>query len=113
MSATAAVRLPHADWIAEAGRRFGKDGMKWQFVCPSCKHVASVADYKEAGAPQGAVAFSCVGRWLSKASDAFSGKPGPCNYAGGGFIGINPIIVFLPDGKEHSVFEFAEASADR
>lgn len=48
---------------AEGQRRFGTDPLEWQFVCPSCGHVASVKDWKTAGAPEGAVAFSCVGRY--------------------------------------------------
>ncbi len=90
------------EWRAEAERRFGPDELDWKFICPSCGHIASTEDYKAAGAPSTAVAFSCVGRWLPKCSDAFSHKPGPCNYAGGGLIGLNPISI--GDGR---YFDFA------
>lgn len=102
------MRYTHADWVAEATRRFGADQLQWRFVCPVCKHVATVMDYRDAGAPEGAVAFSCVGRWLEHRSEAWSDAPGPCNYAGGGLIGMNPVTVSLPDGQEHRVFAFAE-----
>lgn len=101
------TRYTHAEWTAEAGRRFGADPMGWRFVCPSCGHVAAVREWRDAGAPEGAVAFSCVGRWLNAdGTRAFAGVGGPCNYAGGGFIGLNPVAVDF-DGREHRVFDFA------
>ena len=73
--------------------------MKWRFVCPSCGHVASVKDWKDAGASEGEVAFSCVGRHLN-ADDAktFKHDGGPCQYAGGGLFGLNPVTVIHEDG---------------
>lgn len=89
---------------------FGDDEMQWRFKCPSCKHEASIQDYKDAGAPQGAVGFSCIGRWLPGSREAFGDEPGPCNYAGGGLIGLNP--VFVDDGeKVLQVFEFGSLTA--
>ena len=93
-------------WRAEAVRRFGDDEMKWRFVCPSCQSVMSVEDYKSAKAPQGAVAFSCVGRWSGAAKAAFDRRgDGPCDYAGGGLIGLNPVTI---EGRDTRVFDFAE-----
>ena len=103
------TRMTHAEWLAEAERRFGKDSMKWKFVCPSCEHVASTQDYKDAGAKPENVGFSCVGRWLDKKDAAFEKKGGPCNYAGNGLIHLNPICVVLEGGKETHAFAFAEA----
>jgi len=100
----------HADWKAEAVRRFGDHPMRWRFVCPSCGHVASVADWKAAGAPDGAVAFSCVGRYTGSTKEIFDKTGGPCNYTGGGFFGLNPVRVEL-DGQAHSVFDFADSEA--
>lgn len=98
------------EWHTEAKRRFGPDAMNWKFVCPSCRHIQSVADYKAAGAPSTACAFSCVGRWLPKeqTGEGF-GKKGPCNYAGGGLIHLNPVRVTYPDGTASEAFQFAEA----
>lgn len=101
------------EWEAEGRRRFGDDKMKWAFVCPICDHVATVQEYKDAGAPHGAVAFSCVGRWVGAKRQAFGGegagedRPGPCDYAGGGFFMVNPLEV---DGYRY--FNFAEVTAD-
>jgi len=95
--------MTREEWYAEGRKRFGDDVMTWQFACPVCGHIASVQDYKDAGAPEGAVAYSCVGRYLPVCSNAFSGEPGPCNYAGGGLFRLNPVHI---DGEEN-VFEFA------
>lgn len=46
------------DWQAEAVRRFGPDQMKWKFVCPSCGHVASIQDWKDAGSGDGVMALT-------------------------------------------------------
>lgn len=111
--------IKYADWIAEAKRRFGDDSHAWKFVCPSCGHVASVGDWKEAGAPENAIAFSCVGRYakdgspveMTRADKAFKGKGGPCNYTGGGLFKLNPVTVIDIDGHRHQMFEFAPGGA--
>jgi hypothetical protein len=97
--------LTRAEWIAEAEALFGKLPLAWRFVCPSCGHVARVADWHAAKAPEGAVAFSCVGRYTG-ATKTLGQKPGACNYAGGGLFQLNPGKV-LHDGREHRVFAFA------
>jgi len=100
------IVMNHADWEDEGKRRFGENVRQWRFVCPSCSYVASVQDWLDAKAPEGAVGFSCVGRYRSaKAQEAFTGPPGPCNYAGGGLFQINPVYV---EGTR--VFAFAEAT---
>lgn len=100
------------EWLAEGHRLFGDDRMQWKFVCPSCGHIASVQDWKDAGAPRECVAFSCIGRFLPNCHEAFGGpESGPCNYAGGGLFAINPIHVKTPEGI-HQVFAFAEIAAN-
>jgi hypothetical protein len=100
-------------WKAQARERFGDDPMKWRFVCPSCNHVAAVGDWKAAGAPEGAVAFSCVGRYTGNeqaaADAAFKRAGGPCNYTSGGLFCINKLFVTCEDGKDHPAFEVASA----
>jgi hypothetical protein len=97
--------MTKAEWIEEGKKRFGPDIMKWKFVCPSCGFIASVEDWKKAGASSGEVAFSCIGRRITPERDAFDkSKPGPCNYAGGGLFRLNPLEV---DGVKY--FNFAEA----
>jgi len=104
--------VTHQEWEKEAIRRFGQDPMRWKFVCPSCGYVASVQDWKDAGATEGHVAFSCIGRNLGSEKEIFDKTGGPCNYAGGGLFGLNPVEVVFPEGKVIRVFNFAEAVKD-
>ncbi len=92
-------------WHAEGRRRFGDDKMQWAFLCPSCGHRWIVSDWKDAGATEGEVAFSCVGRHLEGSGDLGS-APGPCNYAGGGLFKLNPVSITI-DGTDHYAFAFA------
>lgn len=102
-------RVTQDEWMAEGTKLFGPDMRTWPFVCPTCGHVATAADYKAAGAPDGAVGFSCVGRWIAGSKDAFEKKgPGPCTYAGGGLFVLNPVEVTSADGKSGRYFEFAK-----
>lgn len=106
MTIKAPVEIPQEQWEAQAIERFGTDTMAWRFVCPSCGHVAAVKDWRDAGASEKEVAFSCVGRHLPNPVDAFH-KPGPCNYAGGGLFRINPMHVRMKDGHLTTIFDFA------
>ncbi len=103
--------IGYLKWRSEAVTLFGKDEMDWAFRCPCCRHAATTRDYKAAGAPIGAVAFSCIGRWSGAKREAFcdDGSAGPCNYAGGGLICVNPIGVI--DDSEKVQWRFAFASA--
>jgi len=102
------------EWQAEGKRLFGDDMMLWRFVCPSCSHVTLVGDWKRAGAPETAVAFSCVGRWTGTGDEnTFKRAGGPCIYAGGGLIGLNPVTVIDKGGAEHHVFSFAPLSTEK
>jgi hypothetical protein len=101
--------MTQEEWEAQGRALFGSDKQKWRFTCPSCGHVASVEEWKVAGAPHGTAAFSCIGRFTGANGDgAFKGKGGPCNYAGGGLFKLNPIRVITKEGTEHDIFAFAE-----
>lgn len=102
-----------AAWLAEGKRRFGDDFMVWRFVCPVCKHVASVADFKAAGAPEADLATKeCIGRYRKERAHPFGeGKDKvaqPCDYAGYGLFRLSPVRVKQPDGRETHAFAFAE-----
>lgn len=110
--------VTHQQWLDEARERFGPDASLWRFVCPHCGHVAATKDWKAAGAPDGAIAFSCIGRWLSgpvMQVGPVAGGPtkGPCDYAGGGLFRMNPVTVVHRNGQTHHVFEFAPAGAGK
>lgn len=99
------------EWCKEATARFGPDPKGWRFVCPVCGHVASIAEWDARDGSDGA-AFSCIGRWMPSSREAFGQGPGPCNYAGGGLVRLNPVTVVgrRENGSvefEHRVFEFA------
>ncbi|WP_409449919.1 VVA0879 family protein [Aromatoleum sp.] len=108
--------LSHQEWLAEAKAKFGDDPLTWRFVCPSCGHVASIRDWRDAGAPEGAMAFSCIGRYTgdanAAANAAFRNAGGPCNYTGGGLFRLNPVTVTFAEGEPRETFEFAEAPHD-
>lgn len=104
--------LSAEQWRAEASRLFGPDALKWRFLCPSCGHVAAVEDWKNAGAKDTQAAFSCVGRYIgADDSHTFKKDGGPCTYAGGGLIGLNPVSVRGENGVITRVFAFAEATS--
>jgi hypothetical protein len=101
------------EWRAEGERRFGPDQTKWRFKCPSCGYIATAENWKRAGAPETAVAFSCVGRWIPTSKGQLWDKNGgPCNYAGGGLFRLNPLTVIDAEGREHSIFEFGAPTVD-
>jgi hypothetical protein len=100
--------LTYEQWLAEGYRRFGEDRRSWRFVCPVCGHAATPADWLAVGASQGEIAFSCVGRRIEGAKEAFAqGDNGKgCTYAGGGLFKLNPVDVLLPTGERSHFFEF-------
>lgn len=107
-----ATRMTHEKWISTAENRFGKNAQKWAFKCPSCGHVATVAQYKAAGAKESQVGFNCIGRHAGGKDvvTIFQTDKGQgCNYTQGGLFGLAKTIVSFPDGRELPVFDFAEA----
>ena len=110
--------MTHTEWMAAGCRLFGADQRKWLFVCPSCGHVTSMQDWVDVGAGR-AAAFSCIGRYTGDSRDAerntFKNAGGPCTYAGGGMIRLNPVEVDFEDGRGPlRVFAFAtDSSAER
>lgn len=104
--------ITHEQWKAEAMERFGADPLKWRFVCPICKVETSVDEWKKAGAPEGAVAFSCIGRYTKGEGTMNQKTPKrPCDYTGGGLFRLNPVKVNFSDGKDMTAFEFAPVSS--
>ncbi len=101
------MKYTREGWETEGQRLFGPSMWDRKFKCPSCGHVATAREWIEAGAPRGAIAFSCIGRWRDEpVKDAFHDEgDGPCNYTGGGLIGINPVTVEDMPGEW---FAFAE-----
>lgn len=108
--------VTHEKWLEEGRERFGPEIKNWKFVCPSCGHVAAAMDWRTVGAPDEAIAFSCIGRWMDgpvmeAGPEAGGPLDGPCNYAGGGLFRMNPVRVQCSAGKTMELFEFAPADA--
>ncbi len=99
--------MTESEWNAEGESLFGTDRLQWRFICPACSHVANVSDWKSAGLSSGQAGFSCVGRALENPRSAFEEGDGPCNYAGGGLIGLNPVRITSEGGTVTSYFAFA------
>jgi len=95
-------KLTREEFLDEGQRLFGPDVLQWRFKCPACGHVATVQDWKDAGAPEGAVAYSCIGRYRQHARPAFAMGAGPCDYTLGGLICIAELYV-----GDRPTFEFA------
>lgn len=105
------IEMTKEEWLTEGERRFGPDPMKWRFVCPSCKGVQMVEDFKglvPAGTDAGVAYSNCIGRYdgIHGGVEILSGQS-PCNYASGGLFNLNPVWVKAGD-EIHRVFAFAE-----
>lgn len=102
-------------WQAEAEKRFGKDYMNWKFQCPMCGHIASIADFKAAGAKSPNCAYQeCIGRYTGKGSPK-EGDSSGCNWAAYGLFGIpNGKGVFVMTGNEEGqeIFDYAPAQGE-
>lgn len=102
------------EWKAEATRRFGPDMLKWRFRCPMCGHVASVQDFKDAGAKSPSCAYQeCLGRYTGKGTPK-KGDSSGCNWAAYGLFGIpaeHDIVVVAP-GDQVDVYPFADGEQE-
>ena len=102
-------KLTYLEWIEEGNRRFGPDRKTWKFICPACGHTQCLNDFIPHVSQKTAlkmIGFSCVGR-VDGHMDTNMGSGQPCNYAGGGLFGLNPIEMTFEDGRIGHFFEFA------
>ena len=97
------------EWHAEGENLFGRNMLFWKFVCPICSTFFESRDYITSGAPESAIAFNCIGRYLSSCQRAFGDKTiikgKPCDYIGSGLFKLNPIEVDC-DGTIIKVMDF-------
>ena len=107
-------RFTRVQWMSVAKKIFGTNEREWAFVCPSCGCVTKVGEWIEAGASS-AIAFSCIGRFNGKGDDkkTFMKNGGPCMYAGGGLLSINPVLVIDEQDKKHYMFDFTENQSNQ
>ena len=105
--------------VDELRRRFGNDPMAWAFVCPSCKDVATGADFRAALDAAGHTEWhasdrlgqECIGRSLGvllrdQPKGGYQGRG--CDWCAYGLF-RGPLIVVLPDGREIGSFRIAPA----
>jgi len=101
-----ATKITHAEWLADAERRFGKQARNWKFVCPICGNVASLQEFKDAGAKDPSVGvYQCIGRYRPPQGELKR----PCDYTLYGLLNLAPFVVLTEGDKEHYAFAFADA----
>jgi hypothetical protein len=106
--------MTHAEWLAEATRRFGDDPMAWKFVCPKLWAHCQRAGLEGCRGARGSRGFfrasgatATTGR--TQQTRRLSMEAGPCNYTGGGLFKLNPVAVNFGDGDEpRKTFAFAD-----
>jgi len=99
------------EWLKRGTELFGPDMLKWRFVCPACKNVAAVDDYrpyKDKGATPDSATCNCIGRHDGH-GDVVMGSAKPCNYSGYGLFNLCPILVIDSD-KKVRCFAFDEVT---
>lgn len=88
--------------------------VKWRFRCPMCGHVASVQDFKDAGAKSPSCAYQeCLGRYTGKGTPK-KGDSSGCNWAAYGLFGIpaeHDIVIVAP-GDQVDVYPFADGEQE-
>ena len=91
----------YADWRAKGTRLYGPDMTDWKFKCPSCGHVHSVREFKDAGVDE-ELAFTCC-------SSRFGlGGRRDCKWTTGGLLRIGGVYVVRPDFVPVLAFDFAD-----
>lgn len=97
-------KLAQEEFLAEATERFGPDHWQWKARCPICGDVATLAEFRDAGADPGKWGQECLGRTLGKDVRG-------CDFAAYGLI-PGPWTMVLPaegDQPERTFFCFALA----
>jgi hypothetical protein len=101
--------ITHKEWIERARERYGNDSAKWEFKCPACGHVQSIAGAVErdpdidSEAAQNWIYFACEGRHNHEVG---------CNWTLGGLFTIHEREVEPhpddPDKKNVAVMLFGD-----
>lgn len=109
-------KMTLTEWETLGEQLFGKDRMKWKFVCPGCGNIQSVEEfrkYKDQGAEPSSAYQKCIGRYAGGKSwmNDPTTKKGPCDYTANGLLNICPLIVVDNEGHEHTVFDFYQEKA--
>lgn len=92
------------DWITEGARRFGGNRDHWQFVCPSCGNVQSLASVMEHNPELDA---EQVARWICSECEGRHTPEHGCDWTLCGLFQIHKLQVLHVTGAVYPVFEFA------
>lgn len=92
------MSIPIAKWHEQMKAKFPEGSLTVSFVCPACRNVASIGDFKSEGIDENLAPQECILRTMD---------PAKCNWAAYGLF-RGPVIVIAEDGHEIPVFEFAE-----
>lgn len=98
-----------ADWLKELRSRFGEDDEEWKFVCPSCGHVQSVADFKAIGVDGNKAYYECIGRY--KNIDGKTDKKA-CKYTLCGLFVLDHDTVINNEFLPVNVFKMADVPGE-
>ena len=100
--------ITQAEWEETGRRLYGDNRLLWKFRCPSCGNVQCAEDFRQYKVEAANTYSNCIGRFDGIHGDTPMGTiPGPCNYASGGLLNINPVCVEI-DGKQYFLFAFAD-----
>lgn len=104
-----------ACWQKLGESLFGPDVDQWRFICPSCGHIQTRADWRKLGMNHRLIdmllGFSCIGRWLNPLRAVEFGELSEgygCMYHGHQRRNISPTVVIISPGEERPTFGFAK-----
>lgn len=103
------IRLGQKTKCIKVSSRFGEDDEDWKFVCPSCGHVQSVADFKAIGVDGNKAYYECISRY--KYIDGKTNKK-PCKYTLCGLIVLDHDTVINNEFLPVNVFKMADVPGE-
>lgn len=105
------TRLSYEEWRTNGEMLFGKDIEKWKFVCPSCKTVQTLLDWRRAGATKRQagenIGLICIGNKSKK-----KGCKWKYNLPDDIFVSYHDLEVELPNGNIRPTFHFAKPKGE-
>ena len=93
------------EWMAEGERLYGKDPLKWRFVCPACGRISTGEEFHNVGATINDMMFNCIGRF--KVRENGKAEIG-CDWTANGLFGTQGkgVKILMDSGKEVQAFAF-------
>lgn len=95
--------LLYADWLKEGARLYGPDMLDWRVMCPCCRHVQALKEFREHGINEDYALANCASHF------GIGGDP-DCKYTSDGRFDADGVYVLRPDYVPVYVFVFADES---